>query len=91
MNRPIPILTGPRETPAQMMERLSSTLFELEDHYRSIIEYGALFTSLTATEEMEGDVARGMNRLAWRIIDHGKAIEAATGEMSEIVRRLRNP
>lgn len=91
MNRPIPILTGPRETPDQMLAKLGNVLFELEDDYRSVIEYGALFTSLTATEEMEGDVARGMNRLAWQVIDHGKAIEAATGEMSEIVRRLRNP
>jgi hypothetical protein len=91
MTRPVHILTGPRETPDQMLAKLGNVLFELEDNYRSVIEYGALFTALTATEEMEGDVALGMNRLAWRIIDHGKAIEAAHGEMTGIVRRLRNP
>jgi hypothetical protein len=90
MTRPVPILTGPRETPAELLAKLFDLLVDLEDDYRSVIEYGALFTDLTI-KGTEGDAELGMNRLAWQIIDHGKAIEAAHTQMSEVVRRLRNP
>ena len=91
MTQTVHVLEGPNQSPPQLVEKLSHVLFELEDDHRAVIEYGALLTALTATEEMEGDVARGMNRLAWQIIDHGKKLEAAHGEMTGIVRRLRNP